>query len=460
MDKIEDRRTSQSAAETDSARKGRKIPACLTVCSSMLAGALLIGGNAYASQPSDPVISNSAGDTAMGTDALVFLTTGGEDTAAGAYALANNSTGSDNTATGYETLNANTTGYDNTAVGSYALGGNRTGFENTASGNFALYNNTTGAENTATGFAALAGNGNATGNDNTATGTYALYNTTTGSYNTAAGASALTRNTTGTHNTAAGYGSLSANSTGTEDTALGYEALYSNTTASENTALGNEALYNNRTGANNLAAGFHAGINVTSGSNNIDIGNAGEAAESGVIRIGTAGTHNQTFLAGVEGAKITGAAVYVTASGQLGVLASSERYKTAIAPLGSNGAKLGRLRPVTFHLKADPRGALQYGLIAEEVDKVYPELVIHNAEGRIEGVRYDELAPLLLREVQAQRQELQAQRERLAAQGRQQTRQDAQLHDLQQQLAALNAMDRSTQMAVAKQARDELIAAR
>jgi predicted nucleotidyltransferase len=154
----------------------------------------------------------------------------------------------------------------------------------------------------------------------------------------------------------------------------------------ENTALGNEALYSNTTGANNIAAGFHAGINLTTGSNNIDIGNAGEAAESGVIRIGTAGTQSKTFVAGIEGSKIIGAAVYVTASGQLGVLASSERYKTAITPMGSISEKLQQLRPVSFHLKTDPQSAVQYGLIAEEVDKIYPELVIRDGQGKIQGV--------------------------------------------------------------------------
>jgi hypothetical protein len=103
---------------------------------------------------------------------------------------------------------------------------------------------------------------------------------------------------------------------------------------------------------------------------------------------------------------VTGAAVYVTASGQLGVLASSERYKTAIASLGAGTDKLGRLRPVSFHLKSDPTGAVQYGLIAEEVDKVYPELVVRDSAGMSQGVRYDELAPLLLSEIQRQRRQL------------------------------------------------------
>ena len=121
-------------------------------------------------------------------------------------------------------------------------------------------------------------------------------------------------------------------------------------------------------------------------------------------------------MAGISNSKITGSAVYVTSSGQLGVLASSERYKTAIAPMGGNTEKLQQLRPVTFHLKSDPGGAVQYGLIAEEVDKVYPELVIRDDRGVIQGVRYDELAPMLLNEMQQE---------------------NVQLHEVQAQLAAL-----------------------
>jgi hypothetical protein len=147
---------------------------------------------------------------------------------------------------------------------------------------------------------------------------------------------------------------------------------------------------------------------LTTGSNNIDIGSVGVAGEDDTIRIGTKGTHKATVIAGIISSKITGSAVYVTTTGRLGVLASSERFKTAIAPMGSDTAKLVQLRPVTFHLKTDPKGALQYGLIAEEVAKVYPELVIRDEKGRIDGVRYDELAPMLLNEVQQQRTQMAA----------------------------------------------------
>jgi hypothetical protein len=186
-------------------------------------------------------------------------------------------------------------------------------------------------------------------------------------------------------------------------------------------------LFANTGGSNNIALGDYAGGNLTSGSNNIDIGNQGMTGESGTIRIGADSTPSRTFIAGIDTTHLTGAAVYVSSSGQLGVLASSERYKTAIAPMGSSSDKLAQLRPVTFHLKSEPQGALQYGLIAEEVDKVYPDLVIRNEAGQIEGVRYDELAPILLKEVQQQHQAL---------------------ADLQQQMAQVVEVNRQMQAAL------------
>jgi hypothetical protein len=223
------------------------------------------------------------------------------------------------------------------------------------------------------------------GNHNTVSGFEALYSNTNGNSNTVDGDSALYSNTTGYHNTASGS-----------------NALFSNTTGTTNVAFGLEALYSNTTGSNNIAVGTNAGSNLTYGNNNIDIGNDGMATEGGAIRIGTPGTQTTTYIAGIEATKVTGSAVYVTASGELGVLASSERYKTGITSMGASSEKLKQLRPVSFHLKSDPDGAVQYGLIAEEVNKVYPELVIRDAAGRIQGVRYDELAPLLLNEAQKQ----------------------------------------------------------
>ncbi len=159
-------------------------------------------------------------------------------------------------------------------------------------------------------------------------------------------------------------------------------------------------------------------------------------------------TQTAAYIAGIENAKITGSAVYVTASGQLGVLASSERYKTAIAPMvASNIEKLQQLRPVSFHLKSDPKGAVQYGLIAEEVDKVYPELVIRDEQGKIQGVRYDELAPMLLNEVQQQ--------QRINA------AQAAEIRDLKSQIFELNDLKQEIRATLLQlQAKDKLVARR
>jgi hypothetical protein len=196
------------------------------------------------------------------------------------------------------------------------------------------------------------------------------------------------------------------------------QALYGNKTGNYNTASGTDALFSNTSGSSNIAEGYKAGYNLTTGSNNIDIGNVGVAAESSTIRIGTTSTQTSTYIAGIYGTSVTGSAVVVSSTGQLGVTVSSERFKTAIAPMGSDTAKLEQLRPVSFRLKSDVKGTRQYGLIAEEVARVYPELVIRDEEGRIDGVRYDELAPMLLNEMKQQKQQFSAEIRELQAQVR------------------------------------------
>jgi hypothetical protein len=369
-------------------------------------------GLTYAQQPPDVVMSDANDNTAMGTDALLH-----------------NSLGAYNTAAGYDVLLSNTTGYDNTAVGDLALASNTSGFQNSAYGDSALETNSTGANNTAVGDFALYAN--QTASNNTASGYAALFSNTIGFDNTAAGVTALQANTTGSYNTAAGFDALYSNTSGAYNTASGSDALYRNTNGVGNTALGYAALVSNVSGGRNIAVGFQAGYDLTTGSNNIDIGNLGVAAESATIRIGTASTHKATFVAGIYGTPVTGSAVVVSSTGQLGVTVSSERFKTDISTMGSNSQKLRRLRPVTFRLKADPDGAMQYGLIAEEVAKVYPELVIRNESGRIDGVRYDELAPMLLNEVQRQEGKMEVQEERIAAQ-------DAAIRELKQQVARMS----------------------
>jgi Chaperone of endosialidase len=297
------------------------------------------------------------------------------------------------------------TGDGNTASGVDALVFNSVGTQNSAFGFDALTTNDSGGQNAAVGYQALT---NSTVSGNTAVGWQALSSDSTGSSNTAVGSSALAFNQTGTTDVAVGYGALYRN-TASSNTAAGWQSLNANTTGAGNTASGTSALQSNTTGDNNIAEGYQAGFNQTTGSNNIDIGSVGVAGESNVIRIGTKGTHKVTVIAGINSSKVTGSAVYVTTTGRLGVLASSERFKTSIAPIGDSTEKLQQLRPVSFHLKAEPKGAVQYGLIAEEVAKVYPELVIRDEKGRIDGVRYDELAPMLLNEVQQQQQKIDAQ---------------------------------------------------
>jgi hypothetical protein len=291
----------------------------------------------------------------------------------------------------------------------------------------------------------LAVAGTAYGQSNTAYGEDALYHNDSGIFNTAFGFSSLFYNFDGNYNTATGTYSLFENVSGVDNTATGYQALYGDFTngpGSYNTAMGFNALYSNY-GNSNIAMGYQAGFNVTTGSNNIEIGHMGLAADNGAIRIGTKGSQKEVFIAGIENSKITGSAVYVTAGGRLGVLASSERYKAGIAPMGTNTDKLGQLRPVTFKLKTDAAGTVQYGLIAEEVAKVYPELVIRDEHGRIDGVRYDELAPMLLNEVQKEQAEI-----------RNLKQQVTRINDLERALAEMHAV-------LAKlQSKDQLVAQR
>lgn len=287
-------------------------------------------------------------------------------------------------------------------AGNLAHNSNIEGWNNTAFGYRSLYNNTTGYWNTANGYFALSSN--TTGHSNTAYGASALSSNSTGGNNTASGAYALFYNSTGDNNTANGSLVLHYNTTGDDNTASGAYALYRNTEGYDNTASGRQALYSNTTGDDNTAIGYRAGYNATTGNNNIYIGSyvEGSAGESNVIRIGSGQT--QTYIAGINGASIgTGSAVYVNSNGQLGTVASSRRFKEDINDMGEASSRLMNLRPVTFRFKNEMEGedrTLQYGLIAEEVAKVYPELIQYGKDGEPFTVHYHELAPMLLNEVQ------------------------------------------------------------
>jgi Chaperone of endosialidase len=287
----------------------------------------------------------------------------------------------------------------NTFLGDDALINNTTGSANTATGFQALFSNTTGFSNTAHGAGALYST--TTGNSNTATGTAALGLNTIGGSNTATGRDSLGSNTTGNSNTADGYKALTSNRTGGANTATGHSALISNTTGEFNTADGTGALLINTTGNNNIALGASAGTNLTTGSNNIDIGNSGRGGESGVMRIGTEGQQTATFIAGIKTSPLAVAvAVAVTPAGQLGVRASSERYKEAIKPMDKASEAILALKPVTFRYKKelDPKRAPQFGLVAEEVAKVDPDLVVADDQGKPFTVRYEEVNAMLLNE--------------------------------------------------------------
>ncbi|MGA7869961.1 MAG: tail fiber domain-containing protein [Candidatus Binatus sp.] len=339
--------------------------------------------------------------TELGTGAQAADRTRADDTRLGAYALNANSTGSVNTAIGANTLQANTTGSSNTASGGYALYSNTQGYDNTATGAGALYANTTGIQNTATGWQSL--NSNSTGSYNTATGKEALFKNTSGLYNTASGADALFADTTGSANTASGMNTLQKNTTGASNTASGMDALQSNTTGSFNTAVGYLALKLEPTGSYNIALGATAGAGLTTGSSNIDIGNSGFAADSNIIRIGTSGSQTATYVAGISGTNVTsGTEVVVNSAGQLGVVVSSARFKRDIQDMGAASRGLMKLRPVTFRYQNDQSGTLQYGLVAEEVARVYRELVTYGADGKVETVRYSMLSAMLLNELQKQ----------------------------------------------------------
>ena len=341
----------------------------------------------------------------LGFNAMAHNSSGNGNAALGDNALLSNTQGSHNTAAGLDALASNTQSSDNTAIGAYALQNNTGGNWNTALGSESLSSNTNGANNTATGYAALENNKN--GNDNTATGT-----------------DALQHNTTGGGNTATGTGALDSNNIGDYNTAMGLDALQNDTTGGDNSAFGTDSLLNLTTGSGNIAIGENAGTSIVTGNNNIDIGNTGFGDESGVIRIGTLGTHTKAVFLGIFGTTVGGgAAVQVNANGLLGTVSSSARFKNNIQSMGDASDVLLSLKPVKFKYKPelDPEGTPQFGLIAEEVEKVDPDLVLHDSKKQVYSVRYEAVNAMLLneflkehRKVQEQHTEIQELKESVA----------------------------------------------
>jgi hypothetical protein len=361
--------------------------------------------------------SGLGGNVAFGTSALQANTTGAFDTAVGALALFSNTTGHSNTAVGRIAMFSNTTGYANSAVGAGALYANSGGIDNAALGSDALRSNTTGSANVAVGGSAL--RSSTTGHRNAAVGSGALRSNTTGSYNTAVGWAALFANSTGASNSGFGRYALRNNTTGFDNAAVGALALRQNTTGEQNAAFGRAALYQNTSGSRNVAIGQGAGGSQTTGNDNIYIANVGVAGESGQIRIGNPVAHTQVHIAAVHDVTSSGGIpVLVSPFGTLGTTTSSARFKRDVEDLGDASDLLMRLRPVRFHYLEEAVGAeeaktTQYGLIAEEVAQVAPELVAPDTDGKPYSVKYHVLPALLLNEVQRQRLEIAALRERL-----------------------------------------------
>ena len=341
-------------------------------------------------------------------------------TAEGTKALQNVTTGSANTAVGWFSLGSVITGSFNTATGAGSLLFN-TADENTAFGAAALLNNTSGTGNTATGAAALLNN--TIGQDNTANGVFALDSNTEGSENTATGTRALSSNSTGATNTATGGGALFSNTTGNNNTATGFSTLSANMTGNGNTAIGRSAL-TITTGSGNTALGTNAGSALTSGNLNIDIGAdvIGITGESNTIRLGAnlpdtpgasachiGGIYNQSVDPG------TASSMAIDATGKLGTVVSSRRFKHDIKPMDKASEAILALKPVTFHYKSDVKNTPCFGLIAEEVAGVNPDLVVRNKDGEIWSVRYDQVNAMLLNEFLKARRQIDAQQKQIDA---------------------------------------------
>ncbi len=392
--------------------------------------------------------TTGTGNTGIGTSALNANTAGKSNTAVGASALSASTTANDSAAFGWFALAANTTGAQNHAFGAAALYSNTTGSSNSAFGLATLYSNTIGINNSGFGYAAL--HANTTGTQNEGFGYEALFANTTGNGNAAFGTGALYQNTTGGASTTTGgnaaFGNfaLLANTIGGGNSAFGFSALTANLSGNNNVAVGPAALAGLTTGSGNIAIGTGAGGNLNaSESNDIYIGDSGIQGESGTIRIGYIKNISSTYIAGISGkTSANGMEVFVNATGQLGTVKSSLRYKHEIADMGDQSDVLMKLRPVAFYYKPelDDTQTRQYGLVAEEVAKVAPELVVFNEDGSPETVRYHFVNAMLLNEVQKQRQRIEEQQKNNDEQSNTIARQQAEIQDLAARMAKLEML--------------------
>jgi len=366
------------------------------LCVSLLLGCFAVLPRLHAVSP-PPDGGYPGGNTAEGQNALLSLTSGTYNTAVGLFSLLSTTTNSFNTGIGAGTLLSNVAGLldtpngvppgsENTATGAGALLSNSTGAQNTANGAFALFSNTEANFNTAVGARALFLN--TIGSSNTATGAGALENNSTGNFNAANGGFALFFNTTGNHNTSVGDSSLGSNDAGNSNVAIGDSALITNFSGNNNTAIGASAL-GGTTGSGNIAVGFQAGAAVGSSDNVIAIGSPGDDVD------------NSCFIGNIRDAQTQNAdaiTVVVDSAGQLGTVSSSRRFKKEIAPMDKASEAVLALKPVTFHYNSDKTGTPQFGLIAEEVAELNPDLVVRDKDGEIYTVRYDAVNAMLLNE--------------------------------------------------------------
>ena len=388
-------------------------------------------------------------NTAEGTNALKNLTSGAANTAAGWYSLFTDTTGSFNTGVGAGTLVLNT-GDENTAIGTAALLLN-TASGNTAVGSRALLNNTTGGTlaniqgadvgpNVAIGQQAL--ESNTVASANTAVGYQALHSFTTGpvgleqlGVSTAVGFQALANATgAGAGNSGFGYQALLNNTDGAGNTAIGLGALYANTTGGGNVAVGNNALSNN-TGDGNIALGFNAGAGVTTANNVISIGTFGTNVSNSCF-IGNIYSNVQPVV-GTDPDSVT-----VTSSGRLGRgNVSSRRYKHDIKPIEKASEALYALKPVRFRYNKeyDTTQTFAFGLIAEEVAEVYPDLVGRNPKGEPESVRYDQVNAMLLNEFLKEHKAFIEEQRKVEKQGHKIQEQEATIAQLKNEVKALVA---------------------
>ena len=406
--------------------------------------------------------------TAEGCDALNFLTTGVGNTGVGWRSLFGAQAASFNTGVGAGTLvlnraDANTgvgtaalllngDGGRNTAVGAAAMAfntGDSTGFGsfNCAFGAFALYNNSDGFSDNAFGDSALFHNIH--GLFNTAVGDLALeFNDETGSgqanYNTAVGAQALAGNIDGDSNNAVGVAALRYNTVGLFNEAMGVAALVSNDDGAANVAIGDSAMLGNIAGSFNTVIGDLAGSDITNGFDNIYIGATagnGVGNESATIRIGDPNFVTVCYVAGISGSTATnGSPVFIDSAGKLGTVTSSARFKDKVKPMNNASDSIFALNPVTFRYKKeiDAHQTPQFGLVAEEVARVDPDLVVRDRDGNPYTVRYDAVNAMLLNEFLKEHRKVQEQDAKIAQIKSTATKQEATIAQQQKQIEVLS----------------------